>query len=61
MDRGAWRATVHSMAESDMIEATEYIQREAELGDKRKRGNVNNSLLDSAVCEVKATLDLRVL
>ena len=36
MDRGAWRATVHSMAESDMIEATEYIQREAELGDKKK-------------------------
>ena len=36
MDRGAWRATVHSMAESDMIEAIEYIQREAELGDKKK-------------------------
>ena len=36
MDRGPWRATVHSMAESDMTEATEYIQREAELGDKKK-------------------------
>ena len=48
------------MAESGVIEATEHIQREAELGDE-KRGNVNNSLLDSAVHEVKATLDLPVL
>ena len=60
LDRGAWRTTVHSMAESGVIEATEHIQREAELGDE-KRGNVNNSLLDSAVHEVKATLDLPVL
>ena len=25
MDRGAWRATVHRVAESDMIEATEHV------------------------------------